>query len=218
MKRTDIATYLLSLNQCNTEIKALWIHRIHFHSGKQFQRNHRKLLLVDSDSMTSPGHRSTQFVQKIKHWTAGGFLPYLISKTHSIRFKEAKEGSRDLNTAKHHFWSEALQNKSPGWKSLNFTLRISACSCFKRRKKLKHQLSLFNIYLPFHEAPPATAIPKEIQYMRIICQSSNLSSRLCFLTFLFPLEIVTRLLCPAPSTLVTNGSTQTLQIPISSFK
>lgn len=32
-------------NQRGVEIKALWIHSIHFHIGKPFQRNHSKLLL-----------------------------------------------------------------------------------------------------------------------------------------------------------------------------
>lgn len=32
-------------NQRGVEIKALWVHSIHFHIGKPFQRNHSKLLL-----------------------------------------------------------------------------------------------------------------------------------------------------------------------------
>lgn len=68
-------------NQRCVEIKALWIHSIHFHIGKPFQRNHGTLLLEGQDRIPSTDHQSLVGVKlwrktPLKYY----FLPYLITK------------------------------------------------------------------------------------------------------------------------------------------
>lgn len=67
-------------NQRCVEIKALWIHSIHFHIGKPFQRNHSTLLLEGQDRIPSTDHQSLVGVKLWRKIPLKYFLPYLITK------------------------------------------------------------------------------------------------------------------------------------------
>lgn len=69
-------------NRHCVEIKALWIHNVHFHMGKPFQRKHRKFPLVGWERIPSTDHQSSVGVKLWRQKTSLKyyFLPYLITK------------------------------------------------------------------------------------------------------------------------------------------
>lgn len=138
--------YKRSQNQHSIVIKALWIHNIHFHVWKQFQRNHRKLLLVDSDGMPSTGHQSTRFV-----WLSEASIEIFFTLT--IKHWKLVQGNLLLRSSRKNSTVETLLKlilKVKQFKTevhdeicMKFTLSISARSCIKREA-----FAFFIQYLP----------------------------------------------------------------------